>query len=523
MSDKVSAWSPLRIPVYRSFLVSAVVANIGIWMQDVSAAWLMTGLAPSPLFVSLLQTAASLPVFLLALPSGALADILDRRRLLLGTFAGLIAAAATLGILTLLGWMSAWLLLAFVFLMGVGNALARPALDALTPEIVPSRDLSQAVALDAVGFNIARAAGGAISGFLTAVLGSGPVFLLNAGSNLPYAFSLLRWKRAPSASTLPTESVGGAVRAGLRYVRHAPVVRSVLIRVAFFIIPGTALWSLLPLLARQEMKLGSGEFGLLVAVFGAGALLAALVLPAARSRIGPNAIVIAATLLLAGVLLGLANVRAFVAVTLAMAVAGAAWLTLMSTVNAALQGSIPSWVRARASALYELTFMGGVAAGSTLWGLIATVRDIQSAFIAAAIVGVVGLLIGLRYRLPEKKVDGAPSLHWPAPSLSGAQDGAESPVEVTVEYRVDPAKADAFKEAMESLRVIRRRDGAIDWSLEVDPGDPSHQIETFRVESWTEHLRQHERVTVADREVEESVRKFHIGRTPPVVTHRAPV
>lgn len=515
-----SAWSPLRLPVYRSLWIAALLSSIGAWMHEVAAAWLMTGIAPSPLFVSLLQTATSLPMFLLALPGGALADILDRRRLLLETFAALILAIGTLGALAVIGWTSAWVLLAFTFLIGTCNGLARPALDALTPEVVGPDELPQAVSLDAVALNVARAVGGAAGGFLIGVLGSGGVFLLNAGITLPYALAILRWRRAPAARSLPPESVGGAVKAGLRYVRHAPALRSVLVRVAAFIFSGCALWSLFPLVARGEMKLGSAAFGLLVGSFGVGALAGAILLPVLRARVGPNLLLAGATLLLSVVLFALAFFRSFGSVAATMGAAGVAWLALMSTLNAALQSSIPSWVRARASALQGLTFMGGTTAGSAFWGLLATGKGVPFALASAGVVSAAGLFLGWRYRLPGKKLDLAPSLHWPAPSLAGGSEGRDGPVEVLVEYRIEPARESDFKKAMAGLELLRRRDGATGWRLELDPADPSHYIEIFRLDSWAEHLRQHERVTVVDREHEESVRKFHVGKSPPLVTHR---
>jgi predicted MFS family arabinose efflux permease len=515
-----SAWSPLGVPVYRSLWMAALISNIGAWMHDVAAAWLMSGIAPSPLFVSLLQTATSLPAFLLALPGGALADILDRRRLLVGSFAALIVAVASLGLLTFLGWTTAWVLLAFTFLIGIGTGFARPALDALTPEVVDPKELPQAVSLDAVGLNVARAVGGTLGGFAIAALGSGAVFLINAASDIPYILSLLRWKRRPVATGLPPESVGGAVKAGLRYLRFAPALRSVLVRVGAFIFSGCALWSLLPLVARGEMKLSSGGFGLLVGAFGTGALLGALVLPRLRSRVTPDALVAGATLLLAGVLLSLAFVRAFALVAATMLSAGMAWLALMSALNTALQSSIPSWVRARGSALYGLTFMGSMTAGSAVWGILATQTNARTALATASAVSAAGLLLALRYPLLKQKLDLAPSMHWPAPSLEDSASGPDTPVEVTLEYRVDPARAADFIREMEKLGNIRRRDGATAWRLEVDPVEPSHYIETFRLDSWAEHLRQHERVTVEDRALEELTRSFHLSHTPPVVTHR---
>jgi len=516
-----AAWGPLRIPIYRSLWIAALISNTGTWMHDVAAAWLMTGIAPTPLFVSLMQTATSLPMFLLALPAGALADMLDRRRLLLATFAAIIVVVAALGVMTLSGLATAWVLLAMTFLVAIGLGLARPALDALTPEVVGPGHLPQAVSMDAVGLNVGRAAGGALGGVLIATLGPGAVFLANAASNLPYLDVLRRWKRPASASALPPESLGGAVKAGLRYVRHAPALRAVLIRMAAVLFAACALWSLFPLVARGEMKLGSVSFGLLVGSFGLGALAGALVLPAVRTRLSPNVMLASASLLLAGVLLSLAYVRTYALVAVAMAVAGVGWLAMLSSLNTALQSSVPSWVRARASALSGLAFMGGMTAGSMLWGILATAKGVSFALAAAAGAAVAGLFLGLRYPLPRKAMNLAPSMHWPAPILVG-EGGPEGPVEVVVEYRITPARFGEFRVALRQLESVRRRDGAIEWTVELDPADASHCVETFRFDSWTEHLRQHERITAEDRALEDHVRSFHVSTVPPVVTHRTP-
>jgi MFS family permease len=514
-----SAWHPLRNAVYRSLWIAAIFANIGAWMHEVAATWLMAGMAPSPLYVSLLQTATSLPMFLLALPGGALADIVSRRFLLLFTFAGLILAITTAGLLALGGWLNPWLLLSITFLIGVGNGFARPALDALTPEVVTHADMPQAVSLDALGLNVARALGGTLAGLLMARLGPGALFLLNAACVLPYGIALLKWKPEARPRTLPPESIMQATRAGLRYLRFAPALRSVVIRIAAFIFAGSALWSLLPLIARGEMKVGPAEYGLLVGFFGTGALAGAWLLPAVTSRVRPNSLLTAATILLAGVLFSIAFVRSYAVMAGIMIAAGLSWLALMSSLNGAVQGSVPGWVRARASALSSLTFMGGMTAGSALWGLIATVGSVPFALVSAAGAGLAGACLGVRYRLPERSVDYAPSLHWPKPELEGASNEA-GPVEVTVEYRIDPARAGVFDQEIRRLGDVRKRDGATDWRLDVDPADPSHYIEIFTLPSWTDHLRQHERVTVADRQLEDAVRAFHAGRTPPVVTHR---
>lgn len=519
-ASSASPWAPLRHSVYRSLWAGALLSNIGTWMHDIAAGWTMMGLNPSPVFVPLLQTAGSLPMFLLALPGGALADILDRRRLLAGSLAGIILVIAVLGLLTVLGWTSGWVLLVMTFLIGVGNGISHPASDALTPEVVEPRDLPQALSLDSVGLNLARAIGGALGGFLTAVVGPGGVFLMNAAASVPLPLTLLGWKRPTERTSLPPESIRAALKTGIRYVRHAPELRVVLLRVLCFIIPACALWSLMPLLVRSELKLSAIDFGLVVGAFGVGALSGAQILPIFRHRTSPNALFAGSTLVFAGVLFSLAVARSFPIVVGTMAIAGIAWLALNSTLNIALQRSIPSWVRARGAALFGLTFMGGMTMGSTLWGVITAVSGTRTALASAGALAVAGALVGLRYPLPGRVLNLLPSLHWPSPTVSAGEAALDMPAEVTVEYRIDPDRAQGFRAAMEKLEHIRRRDGSREWKLEVDPADASHYIEIFTFDSWADHLRQHERVTVEDRTLEEITRSFHVGRTAPVVTHR---
>jgi MFS family permease len=499
---------------------ASIVSNLGTWMEEVGEAWLMTDQTASPLLVSLLQTADSLPIFLLALPAGALADIMDRRRLLLFTQGWMCAAAAILGVLTLLGLTTPWVLLTITCALGVGTALNVPAWQALTPELVSRDELPAAAALGGVGFNIARSVGPALGGLIVAAAGPGAVFLLNAASFVGVIVVLNRWRRAPRQSLLPTERVAGAVRAGLRYVRHAPPLRAVLVRTLAFIVCGSALWGLLPVVGRRELKLTSVGYGVLLRCLGLGAVGGAAVLPGFRRRVPTDALVAVATILWAGVMAAFAFVQEVPVLCLLLLAGGTGWITLMSSLNVAAQTTVPSWVRGRALALYVLAFQGGMAAGSALWGSVAAHSSIPVALIAAATGLVLGLVTIAVYRLPKAEAaDLSPSMHWPAPVVFTAPEAERGPVLVTVEYHVNPAEAEEFARAASGLRPIRERDGAVNWGLFQDLADPSRWVETFVVETWAEHLRQHERVTVEDRHVEDAVRAFQIGRQPPVVKH----
>jgi MFS family permease len=518
--EAVPAWSPLWEPLFRSLWIAAVASNIGTWMQNVGAAWLMTSLAPTPTMVALVQAATSLPVVLVALPAGALADIVDRRALLLVTQSWMLAAATLLGLLTLLGATTAWLLLILTFALGLGAALNAPAWQAIIPELVSRSELRSAVTLNGVAYNIARAVGPALGGLIVAAAGPGAVFMLNAVSFLGVILVLYRWQRPLGESELPAEDVLGAVRAGLRYVRFAPGLRAVLIRTAVFILGGSALWALLPLVARQELGLDAMGYGILLGCLGAGAVLGAALLPRMQHKFSTETFLAGGTLLFALATAAPAYTRHFVLVCVAMLLGGLAWITIMSTFNVGAQVTVPGWVRARALALYGLMFQGGTALGSTFWGVVAERITLPQALAWAAATLVAGLAAMIPYRLKlDEEINLAPSLHWPEPKPVTPPPLDAGPVLVTVEYIIDPKRAHDFISAMQPVKELRRRDGAYRWGVFYDPSNPKRYLETFVVESWAEHMRQHERVTIADREIEDAVRAFHTGKNPPVVSH----
>src|SRR2546428_5036653 len=363
-----SAWSPLRQSLFRALWIASVTSNIGTWMHEVGAGWLMTSLTQSPLMVALMQTATSLPIFLLALPAGALADLVDRRRMLLFTQGWMLTAAALLGALTLLDLTTPWVLLMLTFVLGAGAAMNAPAWQATAPELVSRAELPAAVALTGMGLNLARAVGPALGGAVVAAAGPGAVFLLNAISFLSVMLVLYRWRRTTEDGPAPAEQVTSAIRAGIRYTRHAPALRAVLVRTGLFVLFASALWALLPVLARHEMGLNSIGYGILFGCLGTGAVAGAILLPAMRSRLSTDALVAGATISFAAVTVAMAQVRDFGLLCVVMVAGGVAWITLMASFNVATQMAVPSWVRARALALYLLMFQGGMAAGSVFWG-----------------------------------------------------------------------------------------------------------------------------------------------------------
>jgi len=517
----LSAWAPLRQPVFRMLWIASVVSNIGSWMHEVGAGWLMTTLSPSPLMVALVQAATSAPVFLLALPAGALADIVDRRRYLIASQLWMMAAAGLLGVLTLAGVTTAMTLLAFTFALGIGTAMMMPAWGAITPELVPRAELHAAIGLNSVGMNVARSVGPAIAGFIVAATGPGLVFILNAASFLAVIVALKNWQNAPSHNELPAERMFGAMRAGLRYARHSPELRAVLTRGAGFFVFASASWALLPLVVRQELKRGPGTFGLFLACLGVGAIAGALLLPRVRTRLSRDGIVAGATALYAIAMLALAHSVSVYEAGAAMLLTGMAWISVVSSLMTAAQTALPGWVRARGLALFWVVFMGGMAVGSTLWGQVASWIGIPYALTAAALGALLGIAVTWKYRIGQHdETDLTPSVNWPTPILAADPEADPGPVMVTVEYLIDPAAATEFTGVMhQRMRRIRRRDGAFMWELFSDADHPERMVECFMVESWLEHLRQHERVTVADRNVIKQMRAYHLGSEPPRVTH----
>lgn len=514
-------WQPFREPTFRALWISAFISNIGSLMQDVASAWLMTSLTTQPFMVALLQTAANAPFFVLGLVAGALADVLDRKLLLIIGQLWMGVAALILGLLTIGGMINPVSLLALTFLMGLGAAVTSPAWNALVPELVPRDQLEQAIALNSVGYNTARGIGSAAGGVIVGAAGSGSVFLLNAFSFVGVIGVLLRWKRPAEAQGKATrEPILGAIKAGMRFARHSPGLRAVFAKTMVWATGTSAMWALVPLIAREKLGLDAQQYGLLLGAFGVGTLIGAGIMPRLRKEVSlENTSRFGMALWAVAMACMSWSVNYWLAM-LYMSAFGAAWVIVNSCLNIGAQLSVASWVRARALALYILIFQGSVAIGSALWGKVGDFTGLSTPLLCASLLLGFGLLISGKFHLGvAENFDTSPSGHWVDPMIVHEPEPHHGPVMVTCEYIIDRSKADDFIKAISRLGVQRKRDGAYKWHVFCDLADPSRYIESFLIENWGEHVRQHERAMAADIETEKRVDSFHIGPNPIAVRH----
>jgi len=485
-------------------------------MQSVGAAWLMTSLTNSPLYIALIQTASALPFFLLALPAGSIGDIFDRRKLILGTETWMLGVAVVLAAATIAGVMTPWLLLLLTLGLSVGDAVESPTWRAIFPELVSKEDLPAAMTLNGIEFNLARAVGPGLGGFVVAAVGAGAAFAFNAFSFLGVIAVIAKWKRPARKSTLPAETFRGATSAAIRYVRYSPDIRTLLLRSGVLIFFTSSFWALLPT-AAKELSKSPLAYGFLLGFFGLGAVLGATVLQRTRSKLSTETLLSLATAMFAAVILSLALLRWPVVLCALMLLGGASWTAVMSLFNIMVQELAPDWVRARVLAVYLFVFQGSVAAGSTLWGYVALRTNVHVTLAVASMGTAACLLLRPLFRLPNTKVDLSIWNHWAEPAMIEEPAPGEGPVLITVKYVVDPAKASEFLHYIHRYQRVRRRDGATSWGVFVDTEAPNIYLESFKVDSWGEHQRQHNRFTVADRELERKVLSYALK--PVVVKH----
>jgi MFS family permease len=511
-------WSPLASPLFRGLWLASLGSNIGTWLQNVAAGWEMTNLTSSPLMVAMVQVAISAPSFFLAIAAGALADIADRRAILIATYVGGAAVAFLLAIVTGLGALNAPTLLLLTFLLGVQWALTLPAWGAMIADIVPRSQLSAAVALGSISFNLSRSIGPALGGLILTVAHPAVTFALNALSFVGVLVVLLRWKRKAPVPRLPPEGFGAAIRGGVRYTLEEPAFRALLLRCALFTLPGAAVFSLLPLVAKGSTLSNAYGYAFLLTAIGLGAVATAPLLPKLRARFTYDRLMAAACVLFAAALAVPAITRRFAWIVLALPLAGAAWITTLSSLQASVQHVAPKWVKARGLAIYFMTLNGAVAAGGLLWGGIASNHSVQMALAVASAALLVAALWFARGKLGKAEIgENVETGEAPAPHFVDDIPNDAGPVQVSIEYNVRPDAIDRFIVQMQELGRLRRRDGVFAWECSFDIHNRTHAIETFQVESWLEHLRQHDRQGPQFFRVLEDVRAICVGT--PLVRH----
>jgi len=476
----------------------------------------MTSLDSSPLIVALVQVATSLPLFLLALPAGALSDIVDRRKYLMAGELCIMGTCIVFAVLVTQHRITPVSLLVMTFLVSVGSAMTSPAWAAVVPVLVPKSALPQAIALNSAGVNVSRAVGPALGGLLVSALGIAAPFWVDAFSNAGVIAGLFLWQPpARESARLPPERFGGAIRAGLRHARYNSHLTATLVRAAAFFLFASAYWALLPLVARQQPDSSPTLYGVLLGVIGTGAVAGAFTLPWLKERLGADGLLAVGTLgtAVATALFGLSH-HAWIALAASL-IAGVSWIAALSSLNVSAQVALPEWVRGRGLAVFVTVFFGTLSLGSLLWGEMGALVGVSPALLLAAAGGVVMIPLTWRWKLQTgADVDFSPSMHWPAPITTHAVEEDRGPVLVTVEYRIDPKNRAPFLRALGRYARERRRDGAYEWGLFEDPAQEGRFVETFLTDSWLEHLRTHERVTKADRILEQIVWRFQVDGQP---------
>lgn len=509
----------LRQPVFAVLWAATVLGNVGSFMRDVASSWLVTDLSASPTAVALIQTAATLPIFLLAIPAGVLSDILDRRRFLIVVQLLLASVSGTLLVLSHFGALTVDYLIALTFVGGIGAALMGPTWQSIVPELVPRENLKGAVALNSLGINIARAIGPAAGGLILASFGAAVTYGMDVLSYVFVIAALLWWKRPAAGDSALSENFLGAFRAGLRYTRASKELHRVLLRAAVFFLFASAVWALLPLVARQMLGGTAGFYGVLLGAVGAGAIIGALVMPRLSAHLDTDGLVLLASVVSAAVMAMLVFAPPKWLAVLLLVLLGMGWITALTTFNSVAQAILPNWVRGRGLAVYLMVFNGAMAAGSLGWGLVAREIGVPYALAASAAGLILVALLFHRVRLPVGEADLQASNHWPEPLVAESVANDRGPVMVQVEYRIRQEDRPAFLDAMQRLSQERLRDGAYAWGVVEHTNDPERVVEWFFVESWAEHLRQHHRVSHADADLQAETLRFHIGPDKPEVHH----
>ena len=513
-STGVSPFEAFRHRMFAMLWVATIVSNIGGWMYSAAAGWLTTSLTKDAFLVSLVQVANSAPLFLLAMVAGALTDIVDKRRLLIWGESATAVLSGIFAAYVWLNWVTPVSLLWFMFLVSVCGALTSPAWQAVVPSLVPKEELPGAISANSVGFNLSRAVGPALAGAIIGPLGIAAPFVVNAVSNFGVIGVLVGWREPKvTANELPAERFGSAVAVGLRYAINSTALRKTFVRTIAFFLFASSYWALLPLVARLRLSGGPAIYGFLLGAIGLGAVGAAFVMPYLKRRLGPDGLVAAASVGTAIALVLFAIAREPTLALFASIVAGAAWIAGVATLNVSAQLSLPDWVRGRGLAMYMTVMFGSLTLGSAGWGQLATLTGLQATLLISAVSMLVAIPFTWRWKLHTGEgLDLTPSTQWPAPVVMRSIEGADGPVLVTIEYRLARAEdRQLFLSALDELQHERLRDGASSWGIFEDTSQADRFLETFLVASWTEHLRQHQRVTHADYVLQERVMRLLQG------------
>ena len=521
MTERTSPLAPFRHRIFQSVWIASLASNFGSLIQGVGAAWMMTAISDSANMVALVQASTTLPIMLLSLPSGAVADSFDRRRVMLIAQCFMLAVSVALTIAAYLGFITPWLLLTFTFLIGCGTALNNPSWQASVGDMVPRADLPAAVALNSMGFNLTRSVGPAIGGAIVAAAGAAAAFAANAVSYLALIFVLLRWRPATAPSSLPRETIGPAMAAGLRYVAMSPNIGKVLLRGFVFGFTAISILALLPLVARDILAGGPLLYGVLLGAFGIGAVGGALVSTRLREILSSEWCVRLAFIGFA-VCAATAGLSPYPWLTsAALMIGGANWVIALSLFNVTVQMSTPRWVVGRALSLYQTATFGGMALGSWAWGAAAEQYDPGKALLASAALMVVGASLGLKwFTLPDQtQLNLDPLNRWKEPSIALDLKPRSGPIVIMIEYIIKEADTAEFLNVMADRRRIRRRDGARQWTLARDLENPESWVESYHTPTWVEYIRHNQRMTHADSVVSDRIRQLHSGAEPPRV-HR---
>ena len=516
---KSSPLDPLKLPLFRAIWITSLVTNFGGLIQSVGASWMMTSISTTQM-TALVQASVSLPIMLLSLTAGALADTMDRRKIMLVAQTFMLLISAGLAVMTWMGWLTPWVLLSFTFLIGCGVAFNGPAWQASVGDIVPRQHLASAITLNSMGFNMARSLGPALGGVVVAVAGAAAAFAVNAVSYIGLLLVLFRWKPERPQATLPREGLLDAMAGGVRYAMLSPRIVAVLVRALIFGIGASGLQALMPVIARHEVGGGPLVYGILLGAFGVGAVGGALAVSSLRARYRTETLVRFWTLVFAMAALGVGFAPGLYLVVPALLLGGAAWVTVLSTFNVTVQMSAPRWVVARALALYQMCAFGGMAAGSWLWGTLAQQFDITVALSVSAGVLVVCTLIGLRAPLANgEELNLAPLDRWREPSTELHIEPRSGPIVISISYTIDDSDVPEFLRLMDERRRIRRRDGAHQWRLLRDLANPNIWTEKYQVATWLDYIRHNQRMTHEDSRISMAIRALHRGENGPEV-HR---